>query len=172
MTAFGTVMKTRKEGYEMEIEREYENKLDPEKVAEIKALISDDFRKHPMDGKKQYELLKDLLGDTELSRFFKDEYPVAAVQHKRDLDNGFFISLKTGYNMDQFVSFVVKDDELVFSLDHYLCNYCGYMCYCTPDLIIHEDIGHAFGSWTYKTYDTDGNQLDQTSKRDYGCCAD
>ncbi len=121
--------------------------------------------------KNDYVFFKELLKDTELAKFFKDEHPYASIQQRRDFPDGaYFISLRTGVNSDQYVSFVIKDEQLLGHWDHFLTNYSGYRCYCTPNFVIHEDIGYGFGSWRYITYDRDGNQLSDRSKQDYGCC--
>ncbi len=150
----------------MELEVEYEDKLDSDKLAKI----TPEF--HLLGTKEQYELLKDLLIGTKLSKFFDNKCLIADIEQKRDFENGFFLCTRVGENLSQYISFVVKNEELVFSIDHYVHNYSGYQCYCTPDLIIHENIGHGFGSWTYRTYDLDGNLLSERSERNIGCCCD
>lgn len=153
----------------MEIEREYNKELDNEKVLELLSLKEENYKydeKNPnyITPEKQYNFLKELFKDTELDELFNDRYPRASIEQKRDFENGCFVNLKTSRDYDQYISFVIKDNELVFSLSHYLKNRQGYKCYCTPDLIIHENSGF-MGSWIYLEYDLNGNLLSQKSKR-------
>lgn len=120
-----------------------------------------------------YKFYKELLKGTKLEKFFNDKYPRVFIQQKVDFSyGGYFVCLRTGYNSDQFISFVMEGKELLGCWDHYLTDYCGYRCYCGPDSIIHEDIGYGFGSWTYNRYDHNGTLLSSKSEQDYGCCCD
>lgn len=155
---------------ELELEKDI---LDEKKVKEFIIMPEDDFRYGgKLKNDEQYNLIKDLLKDTCLSKFFNDAYPSCAVQQKRNFENGCFIHLRTGINSDQHISFVIKDNELSSYYAFYQNNYEGYNCYCTPDLIIHEEIGYGFGSWKYNNYDLNGNIIDKKSKQEYGSCCD
>ena len=147
--------------------------LDADKLIPLLKLPEDYFAlRKAIAPEDLYKVCKDLFTDTDLEKYFTDAVPTAYIEQKTTLEDGCFICLRTSYNADRYISFVVKDSVMISYYEHFLTNYSGYKCYCTPDGIVHEDIGYGFGSWSYYTYDLNGNELSHKSKQEYGSCCD
>ena len=146
--------------------------LDKEMVKTLSEIPAGYCPKSGQEPEELYKFFTNLFAGSELAKYFNDKAPNVYLNWKTDIANGFFLGLRTGFNADQYLSFVVRDNTIISYYEYYLSNYCGYKCYCSPDGIIHEDIGYGFGSWKYKAYSPEGDELSSNSKQEYGSCCD
>ena len=121
-----------------------------------------------------YKELKELLKDTEVAKCFNDDYPFVYIdcfeyiEQEGELPDAVFMSVRTGYNTDQVITFV-KDSDGIFTKSYYRKNYGGYVCRCDGKQI-RETINYGFGSNVVNVYDLHFNLLECKKEQSYGCC--